>query len=46
MEDYVKTLLERAAKERNPIDAMHLSQAASNAANALCALAAATSAKK
>lgn len=36
--DHVETLLEKAAKAEKSGDAMRFSQAANNAANALCAI--------
>lgn len=35
---HVKTLIEKAAEAKQSHDALHFSQAACNAANALCAL--------
>lgn len=41
MEKFVKYLIERAAKTQDSGDALRFSQAACNAANAMCALGAA-----
>lgn len=38
MEEHVKTMIEKAAKAENPDAAMKYSQAALNAANAMCSL--------
>lgn len=38
MKTHVETLIEKAAKANAATDALHLSQAAVNAANAMCAL--------
>jgi hypothetical protein len=46
MEAQVKSLIEKAEKADKPEDAMKLSQAALNAANAMCALKIATTAEK
>ena len=35
---HIKTLIEKAATAKHSHEALHFSQAASNAANALCAL--------
>jgi hypothetical protein len=38
MEQYIKSLIEKAGKSDKPDDAMKFSQAALNAANAMCSL--------
>lgn len=38
MKEHVKTLIEQAAKAKDSGDAMRFSQAAVNAANAMCAV--------